>query len=91
MGWQEGYLDFCSKGGRRTLCSRRGEGGGYTTQKVTIKSLQMTFYVGKKSFRNFILKNGIVKAIFVDVYLDPGKKFSGQARGGSIKCPAGGG
>ncbi len=69
MGWQEGYLDFCSKGGRRALCSRRGEGGGYTTQKVSIESPQMTFYVGKKTVQNFILKNGIVKAIFVEKIL----------------------
>ncbi len=60
---RRGIWIFAPGGGEELCALGGGEGGGYTTQKVTIKSPQMTFYVGKKSFRNFILKNGIVKAI----------------------------
>ena len=78
MGRRGGGVGFLLRGGGE-LCAPGG-GGGATDQKDTIKNPQKTFYVGKKIFP--FLKNGIFKTVFVDFYLDLGKKFSGQARGG---------
>ncbi len=63
-----------------------GGGKGDKTQKVTITRPLKTFLVGKKKV--FFKKIDIFKAIFVDFYLDPGKKFSGLERG-AIKCRRG--
>ncbi len=78
-GGRRGDSDFCSRGGGRglgELCAPGGGKGGAEPKKVAIKSPQK-----KKIVRIFYMKNGILKAIFVDFYLNPGKEFSRQATG----------
>ncbi len=84
------FRAICERGNFRLpfgILLQEGGKGGETELKSHHKEPQKDM-CGQENFPVFE-KNCVFKAIFMDFYLDPGKKLSGARKGGSIKCPAG--